>query len=156
MKFNLLILSLTMHAGMSYANEVQCIRQDLASIQGLIPGLRASNNLLDNYEAVEAVSGEDDGGEYTGQKYKYEHFEVIIVRDFIDSIRISSPLILWAESIKTGMNRDEIEKNLGYAQVYRGNSSSQYLICSNVGDVYAVLDYSMGYLKSIEIVIDRP
>lgn len=156
MKSGFLFLSLIALNGMVHADDVRCMDQDLASVHGLIPGIKESTNLPLNYMSVEAVYGVDDGGDYTGQKYEYGTFEVTTVRGDIDTIRITSPLISWAEKISIGMERDKIDDSLEYARVYKDETSSQYLVCSNAGDIYAILGFSEGYLKSIEILIDRP
>ena len=156
MKYGLLFAFTVAFNGAVYADDGSCINQDLASVQGLRPGATKEQDLPKNYLSMEAVSGEDDGGAYIGNKYKYEHYEIITVRTFIDSILITSPLLIWNEKIQIGMDRDKIENMLAYARVYKGKTSSQYLVCSNLGDVYAILDYNRGHLKSIEIAIDRP
>ena len=156
MKLSLLPPLFIGFGGLAYADEIQCINQDIASIQGLEPGLKAIGNLPANFQSVESVSGEDDGGRYSGKKYKYEHFEVITVRGEIDSIRISSPHILWIEKIRIGMDRRQVENTLGYARVYIDDDTSQYLVCSDAGDVYAVLNYKLKQLESIEVLAERP
>jgi hypothetical protein len=156
MKFSLLPPLFIGFGGLACAGEIQCINQDIASVQGLKPGLKASGNLPANYKSVETISGEDDGGQYSGKKYKYEHFEVITVRGHIDSIRISSPLILWIEKIRIGMDRGQVENALGYARIYNDDETSQYLVCSDTGDVYAVLNYNINQLESIEVLVERP
>ena len=156
LKSVLLFVSLIELNGMIHADNVRCLKEDLASIHGLMPGMKASVGLPLNYLSVDAISGEDDGGYYTGQKYKYDKFEIITVRGYIDSIRITSPLISWAGTITIGMDRDKIDNSLEYARIYMDDTSSQYLVCSKAGDVYAILGFSANNLKSIEILIDRP
>lgn len=143
-------------AGSVDAAEVQCIDKDHSSIYGLMPGQPAKGYLPDNYQSVEAYTGEDDGGIYVAEKHIYDQFEINTVRGFIDSIVITSPDLLWAGRIKIGMNRGDVEHFLGFAPVYTDDSSSQYLVCSEVGDVYALLRFTQKRLESIEIVIDRP
>lgn len=156
-RFTLWLFLLLLFNGASVATEVRCLSQDIASIQGLIPGMSEKEIAsAEAYLSVESVTGEDDGGGYIGQKYIFKSFELIVVRGLIDSLRITSPSLIWAGGIKLLMNRDSVEQLLGYAQVFKGENSSQYLVCSSVGDVYAVLDFENNLLQNIEIALDRP
>lgn len=74
----------------------------------------------------------------------------------IDSIRITSPELLWAQKIMIGTDRNIVEKHIHPAPVVSDKASSQYLVCSGKGDVYATLGYRNNKIKSIEMVIDRP
>jgi hypothetical protein len=150
------LVVLTGVAGLVNAAEVECIDEDLASIYGLKPGQQAKGYLPSNYHSVESLSGEDDGGFYVANKYIYEQFEVNTVRGHVDSIVIASPDLVWAEGIKLGMNRSDVEHALGLARVYTDESLSQYLVCSEAGDVYTLLRFRRNRLESVEVAIDRP
>ena len=105
---------------------------------------------------MEITGGEDDGGNYEAQIYHYTNYDITIVRDVIDSIVITSPELLWMQKIKIGADRNFVEKHLILEPVVNDKDSSQIVICSNEGDVYALLRYQNNKIKSIELVIDRP
>ncbi len=108
------------------------------------------------YTSKETTTGEDDGGVYEAQIYHYAKYDITIVRGVIDSIRITSPELLWAQKIKIGTDRKVVEKHIIPTPVVNEADSSQYVVCSSVGDVYAILQYHNNEIKSIEMVIDRP
>jgi hypothetical protein len=54
------------------------------------------------------------------------------------------------------MDRGQVENALGYARIYNDDETSQYLVCSDIGDVYAVLNYNFNQLESIEVLVERP
>jgi hypothetical protein len=78
------------------------------------------------------------------------------VRDIIDSIIITSPEQLWAKMIKIGADRSLLEKYIKVTPVVNDKTSSQFLVCSNLGDVYAIFNYNNNKIQTIEIAIDRP
>lgn len=138
-------------------DENACIESSLAAVSGLLPGMsRASLNKLNKSLSMETATGEDDGGYYEAQIYHYSKYDITIVRGIIDSILITSPDLLWAQKIKIGTDRNIVEKHIKPAPVFNDKTSSQYVICSGVGDVYVILGYHKNKIKNIEIVIDRP
>jgi hypothetical protein len=137
--------------------ENACIEPSVAAISGLLPGMsEASLNNANRYISVETATGEDDGGYYEALIYHYSKYDITVVRGMIDSIRISSPELLWAQKIKIGTDRNIVEKHIQPAPVVNDKAYSQYLVCSGKGDVYATLGYHNNKIKSIEMVIDRP
>ena len=144
-------------AGAIAEDESRCIRRYLVEIDGLLPGMNeVVLEFQKGYLGKESIGGEDDGGSYTGYKYIFSNYQVITVRGIIDSIHITSPDLLWIHGIHLGTDRDSIDRALKFAEVYRGNNDSQYLVCSDIGDIYAVLQYGKNELASIEVVIERP
>ena len=138
-------------------DESTCIESSVAAISGLLPGMsEASLNKDNRYISVEAATGEDDGGYYEAQIFHYSKYDITVVRGMIDSIRITSPELLWARNIRIGTDRNIVEKHIHHAPVVSDKTSSQYLVCSGIGDVYAVLGYHNNKIKSIEIAMDRP
>lgn len=156
LRISSILLFLITSSSNIYAGEVICLDRDLAKVQGLSPGENANEYILNNHLSEESVSGEDDGGFYKGKKYIFKDYEVTDVRGQIDSIRITSPHIIWAGRIKLGMERAKLENILSPYRVYKGDESSQYLVCSDMGDVYAILYFDRKHLTSIEISIERP
>jgi len=137
--------------------EQTCIEPSLVTISGLLPGMNKDSLLsIDKYTTKETTIGEDDGGVYEAQIYHYAKYDITIVRGVIDSIRITSPEVLWAQKIKIGTDRKMVEKHIIPTPVVNEEDSSQYVVCSSVGDVYAILQYYKNEIKSIEMVIDRP
>jgi hypothetical protein len=139
------------------SEEQSCIEPSLVAISGLLPGMD-KNSLpgIDKYTSKETATGEDDGGVYEAQIYHYAKYDITIVRGVIDSIRITSPELLWAQKITIGTDRKIVEKHIMPTPVVNEEDSSQYVVCSSVGDVYAILQYHNNEIKSIEMVIDRP
>ena len=139
------------------SEEQACIESSIVAISGLLPGMN-KNSLpgSDKYTSKETTTGEDDGGVYEAQIYHYAKYDITIVRGVIDSIRITSPELLWAQKIKIGTDRKMVEKHIIPTPVVNEADSSQYVVCSSVGDVYAILQYHNNEIKSIEMVIDRP
>lgn len=134
-----------------------CIDPSIAAISGLLPGMdKNSLNSINKYTTKETTTGEDDGGAYKEKIYHYSKYDISIVRGVIDSIRITSPDLLWAQKIKFGTDRKIVEKHIIPAPVVNEDNSSQYVVCSNVGDVYAILQYYKNKIVSIKMVIDRP
>lgn len=156
LRFSFILLSLTVISGICHATEVRCIDSELAEIRGLSPGTKPGEETLKNYLSVESISGEDDGGGYRGKKYIYNDYEVTVVRGKIDSISITSPNIPWVGRIRLGADRSDTERWLAPYRVYNDDKSSQYLVCSNYEDVYAILYYEQERLVRIEVLIDRP
>lgn len=139
------------------AEEQTCIEPSFASVSGLIPGMdKDSLNSIDKYYSVETASGEDDSGYYQALIYHYAQYEITIVHDMLDSIRITSPGFLWAQKINIGSDRTMVEKHIATSPVADDVNSSQYLVCSDAGDVYAIFRYQDNKVKSIDLVIDRP
>ena len=137
--------------------EQACIAPSLVAISGLLPGMDKNSLLsIDKYTAKETTTGEDDGGVYEAQIYYYAKYDITVVRGVIDSILITSPDLLWAQKIKIGTDRNTAEKHLIRTPVVNEADSSQYVVCSSVGDVYAILQYHKNEIKSIELIIDRP
>jgi hypothetical protein len=151
-----ILLGLMIISGTCHAADVSCIDSNIAEIRGLIPDTKPSEEMLKNHLSVESVSGENDGGGYQGKRYIFNDYEVTVVRGKIDSISITSPNILWLGRIRLGTGRSEIERWLAPYRVYGDDTSSQYLVCSSYGDVYAILYYEQGRLKRVEFLIDRP
>lgn len=152
--FSILVL---FTSSINASEEQTCIEPSLVAISGLLPGM--SKNSLpgsDKYTSKETTTGEDDGGVYEAQIYHYAKYDITIVRGVIDSIRITSPELLWAQKIKIGTDRKVVEKHIIPTPVVNEADSSQYVVCSSVGDVYAILQYHNNEIKSIEMVIDRP
>lgn len=134
-----------------------CIKSSEAAISGLLPGMnKASLGKVDKYIVMETTTGEDDGGYYEAQIYHYSKYDITIVRDIIDSIIITSPEQLWAKKIKIGADRSLLEKYIKVTPVVNDKTSSQFLVCSNLGDVYAIFNYNNNKIQTIEIAIDRP
>lgn len=156
--YSLLSLLLLLICVGAYAEEqARCIGSQLVEVDGMLPG--QSGALLESQRAFlekESVGGEDDGGGYIGQKFTFRKYQVVTVRGFIDSIRITSPSLLWAHGIRLSADRASIDRALGFAEVFRGDNDSQYLVCSDIGDTYAVLKYEKNKLTDIEVVIERP
>ena len=137
--------------------EQACIDPSLVAISGLLPGMDKKLLLsVDKYTTRGTTTGEDDGGVYEAHIYHYAKYDITVVRGVIDSILITSPDLLWAQKIKIGTDRKTAEKLLILNPVVNEADSSQYVVCSSVGDVYAVLRYYKNKIKSIELVIDRP
>jgi len=153
----LYLLLLLICAGANAEDEARCIGSDLVEIDGMLPGMNeASLEAQKAFLQKESIGGEDDGGGYTGQHFTFSNYQVITVRGIIDSIHITSPSIIWAHGIHLGTDRDSIDRVLGFAEVFRGDYDSQYLVCSDIGDTYAVLRYEKNELTGIEVVIERP
>lgn len=134
-----------------------CIKSSEAAISGLLPGMnKAAIGKIDRYIAMESTTGEDDGGYYEAQIYHYSKYDITIVRGIIDSIVITSPEQLWAKKIKIGADRSLLEKHIKVTQIVNDKTSSQFLVCSNLGDVYAIINYHNSKIQTIEITIDRP
>jgi hypothetical protein len=153
----LCFLLLLLCAGANAEDEARCIRQNLVEVDGLLPGM--DEVMLESQKAYlekKSIGGEDDGGNYTGYKFIFRNYQVITVRGTIDSINIASPDLLWAHGIHLGTDRDSVDRALSFAEVFRGDDNSQYLVCSDIGDTYAVLRYDKNELASIEVVIERP
>jgi len=137
--------------------EQACIDPLLVAISGLLPGMDKKLLLsVDKYNTKETTTGEDDGGVYEAHIYHYAKYDITVVRGVIDSILITSPDLLWAQKIKIGTDRKTVEKHLILNPVVNEAESSQYVVCSSVGDVYAILQYYKNEIKNIELVIDRP
>jgi len=49
-----------------------------------------------------------------------------------------------------------LEKYIKVTPVVNDKTSSQFLVCSNLGDVYAIFNYNNNKIQTIEIAIDRP
>lgn len=138
-------------------DESYCIDPAVAEVSGLLPGMNnASLNKINKHTSMDTGTGVDDGGYYEEQIYHYSKYDITIVRDIIDSILITSPEYLWARKIKIGTDRNIVENHLKPAPVIEDKISSQYVVCSNVGDVYVLFRYVNNKVKQIEIVIDRP
>jgi len=138
-------------------DENACIEPSVAEVTGLLPGMnKASLDKVNKYISIETGSGEDDGGYYEKQIYRYSKYDITIVRDIIDSILITSPEYLWAQKIKIGTDRSIVQKHIKPAPVIEDKISSQYVVCSNVGDVYVLFSYLNNKVKQIAVVIDRP
>lgn len=134
-----------------------CLESSLAAISGLLPGMNKSSlNKTDRHISTKITTGEDDGGNYEAETYHYKNYDITVVRDLIDSILITSLELLWAQNIKIGEDRNVVERYLILEPVVNDEESSQYVICSDVGDVYAILRYQNNKIKSIELVIERP
>lgn len=151
------LLLLLLCAAANAKDDARCVRQHFVEIDGLLPGLHET--VLKSQKVFlgkESIAGEDDGGSYTGHKFIFSNYQVVTVRGTIDSIHITSPELLWAHGIHLGSDRDSIDGSLSFAEVFRGHNNSQYSVCSDVGDIYAVLQYEESKLESIEVVIERP
>lgn len=84
------------------------------------------------------------------QKYiTIQKYNITIVRDIINSIRITSPDLLWAQKIKIGTDRKIVGKHINTAPVVNDKTSSQYVVCSGAGNVYAILRYDDNKIKNI-------
>lgn len=139
------------------ATAAACLPASEAAIDGLVPG-QDQRVLIDRPTptATKQLQGEDDGGAYTATLLRYERYQVIIVRELVDSVRTRSPAITWGNGIIVGNARSQIDGQIGYARVFDSEEESQYLVCSEVGDVYAILRFESGKLTEIEVVLDRP
>lgn len=158
LKLPLTFLFLFIFGNTANANdENACIEPSVAAISGLLPGMNKASLIKANkYIAVETATGEDDGGYYEAEIYHYSKYNITIVRGIIDSIRITSSDLLWAQKIRIGTDRNIVEKHINPAPVVNDKTSSQYVVCSGAGDVYAILRYDNNKIKTIEMVIDRP
>lgn len=139
------------------ATAAACLPAPEAAIDGLVPG-QDERVVTDRPTpiATKKLQGEDDGGAYTATLLKYERYQVIIVRELVDSVSTRSPAITWLSGIKVGNSRSQIDGRIGYARVYDSDDEAQYLVCSEVGDIYAILRFESGILTEIEVVLDRP
>jgi len=155
--FRSFILLMLITSSINAVEAQTCIEPSIVAISGLLPGMN-KNSLpdIDKYTSKETTTGVDDGGVYEAQIYHYAKYDITIVRGVIDSIRITSTELLWAQKIKIGTDRKMVEKHIISTPVVDEEDSSQYLVCSSVGDVYAILQYHNNEIKSIEMVIDRP
>jgi len=141
------LLLLLLCAGANAENEARCIRRNLVEVNGLLPGMdEVVLESRNGYLGQEPIRGEDDGGNYTGYKYSFSSYQVVTARGTIDSIYIASTDVLWAHGIRVGSDRDSIDRAPGFAEAFRGDSDSQYLVCSDIGDTYAVLRYENNVL----------
>ena len=139
------------------AEAQNCIEPSVASVSGLLPGMdKDALTNIDKYYSVETVTGEDDSGYYEALIFHYTQYKITIVHDMVDSIRITSPGYLWANNIKIGSDRKLIKKHITTAPVVDEIDTSQYLVCSSAGDVYAIFHYQKNKVTSIELAIDRP
>jgi len=142
---------------LSLLTNANCINQADASVEGLMPGMNKSYLIgMGASKAVGKELGEDDRGVYTAKTYNYDKFNVTVVDDLISSIKITSPDFLWMKSIKLGSDRKSIQKSIRKGKIYEGDTTAQYLICSDIGDVYALLNYQGNKLNGLEVVIDEP
>jgi len=149
----LCMFGIAAHAGVENA----CIKSSVAAIDGLLPGMnKDALGKAGNYISMETSEGEDDGGIYEAQTFRYPEYDISIVRGMIDSISITSPEFLWAQKIKIGTGRSTVENHVTAAPVVDDATSSQYLVCSGEGDVYAIINYRNDKVETIEILIDRP
>lgn len=157
-KSSLTVIFLVMFSNTASAmSATTCMEASLAAISGLLPGMdKSSLNTINEPFYIEITTGVDDGGNYEAQIYHYTNYDITIVRDFIDSIVITSPELLWAQKIKIDADRNIVEKHLVLEPVVNDKESSQYVVCSSVGDVYAILRYLNNKIESIKLVIDRP
>jgi len=138
-------------------DENTCIKSSEAAISGLLPGMnKASLGKVGKHITMETTTEEDDGGYYEAQIYHYSKYDITIVRDIIDSIIIISPEQLWAKKIKIGADRSLLEEHIKVTPVVNDKTSSQFLVCTNTGDVYAIFNYKNDKIQTIEIAIDRP
>lgn len=141
-----------------YASENPgCIDPAIVAVSGLVPGMEIKSlDSIDNYLSKETVTEEDDGGYYEAHTFRYEKYEITIVRGMVDSIRITSPDFLWIDNIKIGVDRNLVKKQITSTPVVDDKDSSQYLVCTNEGDVYTIFRYDDNRVKSIELIMDRP
>jgi len=158
LKPSLTVIFLVMFSNTASAmSENTCMEASLVAISGLLPGMNKSSlNKINKHISLEITTGEDDGGNYEALIYHYINHDITIVRDLIDSIRITSPELLWAQKIKIGADRNIADKYLIIEPVANDKDSSQYVICSDVGDVYTILRYQSSKIRSIELVKERP
>ena len=112
--------------------------------------------MTNKYTSIETTTGEDDGGGYEEKIYHYPSYDISIVRNVIDSIRITSTKVLWAQKIKIGTDRNIVEMHIKTDPVSNTDAISQYVICSDLGDVYIIFHYDQNKVKNMEIIIDRP
>ena len=158
---NIALLSLVLFAcgsGVTNASEVtSCIATSKAAINGFVPG-QNEHRITNKSESLktEEYDGEDDGGSYTATLIKYKNYEIELVRELIDKVSTSSPDVIWAENIRIGDVRSTIDSRIGYAKVSNSKDQAQYLICSDVGDVYAILRFASDTLARIQLAIERP
>jgi len=156
--FCITVLSLTCGTNVLGSSEAYpCIPAHEVAIEGLFPG--QSERVLEERpkpQEVKKSKGEDDGGEYTATTMKYARCQVVIVRETVDSVSTSSPAVIWVQHIKVGDLRSEIDRRIGYAKVADSKDETQYLVCSEADDVYAILNFSSDKLSAIEVVVDRP
>lgn len=142
--------------GPSNAGEY-CIDATEAAVAGLLPGMNAQSiQRLGSYISLETTTGEDDGGGYEEKIYHYSEYDISIVRNYIDSIRITSPKFMWGQKITIGTDRILVRNHVKTVPVKNTDTESQYKICSDVGDIYMILRYTNNKVSNIEMMIDRP
>lgn len=156
----LCLITISLSGGINWGNAAEkpaCIPAQEADIDGYIPG-QDRRVISDKVKplGIRNEQGEDDGGVYTATILKYPHYEIVIVRDAIDAIRTRASRLTWARGVKIGDTRSQVDNRIGYAKVSDEKDEAQYLVCSDAGDVYAILRFSTGNLADIEVVIDRP
>lgn len=151
------ILLFAFNSAVISGDKSTCLDPSVASISGMLPGMsKDSLAKHGNLITIDTVTGVDDGGYYEEWIYRYPDYDISIVRDSIDSIRIKSLDILWANKLRIGADRGAVEKNLMVAAVVNDKTSSQYVVCSDQGDIYAILRYRDNKIENIEILMDRP
>lgn len=142
---------------MEASGQPNCIPTEEAAIDGYFPG-QNKRDVSERTKPHEIIlsQGEDDGGVYSETLMKFNFYQVSIVRERVDSVTIRSPKMIWAKKLKIGDARSRVDGVIGYAKMPDANGQAQYLVCSEVGDVYAVLRFSYDKLVNIEVAIDRP
>ena len=134
-----------------------CLAPSLVAVSGLVPGMDGNTvQQLGNLLSVETSDGEDDGGPYTAYTYQFADYDIDVVHNSIDLIRITNPDYLWAGKIRFGSDRRLVMDQLSLNPVVDEEDSSQHVICSDAGDVYVILRYQDNKLTDIRLVLDRP
>ena len=150
-------LALLLPGSLSQAMEATCLDPGLVAISGLVPGMDSRTiNQAGQIISVETGDGVDDGGSYTAYIYHFPNYDITVVRDTIDAIHITSPKLVWAGDIQLGSDRQHVMKQLPVKPVVDENDNSQHVVCSDVGDVYAILRYQDDKVTDIRLVLDRP
>lgn len=150
--FSLLILGAT-HS--SIASD--CLAPSLVAVSGLVPGMEGNTvQQLGSLLSVETSDGEDDGGPYTAYIYHFADYDIDVVHNSIDLIRITNPDYLWAGKIRSGSDRESVLQQLLIKPVVNEEDTTQHVICSDAWDVYAILQYRDNRVTDIRLVLDRP
>lgn len=134
-----------------------CLDPSRAAVSGLVPGMDGTAiNQVEHTLSVETNDGEDDSGTYTAYTYHFAFYDIDVVHGMIDVIEITSPEFIWAGKIQIGSERKQVMQQIGVKPVADDEDSSQYVICSDAGDVYAILGYKNNRVTDIRLVLDRP
>lgn len=145
-----------MFLGMNvYAEKNECIPKEVIKISSLIPGMKSDVVNVETATSNRVSLAEDDGGEVKVYEYDFNGYSINLVREHIDSIKITKPDIVWYKTIHVGMARETAENIIKIKPVYRSNNVTSYVVCSEGDELYAELGFINNMLTEISVMVDR-